>query len=269
MSTVANKRISLTLITSLALLCASSLLSQSSSSPDTPDVSPDASYENTRNPRPAPVAYEALYEARAMGMRSTAYRRLELLADGEYSLRHGLSASVLGANLITVEESSRFRWDDAGAVPLVYQYQQSGVRRRNEQVSFDYEQGSAQMSRENREQSLPLNGRILDDLSFSAQMSADLLADSSLHTPETILSYQIIDARRLQTHQYRVLGAEIISTGAGELDTLKLERIRDADSDRTTTLWLAPANQFTLAKLSQVENGSNMELTLQQISWTD
>jgi hypothetical protein len=34
-------------------------------------------------------------------------------------------------------------------------------------------------------------------------------------------------------------------------------------------LWLAPANQFTLARLQQVENGSNMELTLKEITWRD
>ncbi len=254
MSRVANKRISLTLMAALTLFGAGSLNAQN-------DTEADGSA------RPAPAAYEALYEARAMGMRSTAYRRLEHLPDGEYSLRHGLSASVLGANLITVEESSRFRWDDGGAVPLSYHYQQTGVRRRDERVNFDYEQNIALMTREDREQSLPLAGRILDDLSFSAQMSADLLADPALRTPDTVLSYQIVDARRLETHQYRVLGEERISTGAGELNTLKLERIREADSDRSTTLWLAPDNQFTLARLAQVENGSNMELTLQQISW--
>lgn len=257
MSLHANKRISLTL-TSAVLITLTALGTQQL------NAQPDQAIA-----RPAPSAYEALYEARAMGMRSTAYRRLEQLGDGEYSLRHGLSASVLGANLITVEESSRFRWDEAGALPIEYHYQQSGVRRRDERVSFDYTQGNARMIREQREQTLALDGRILDDLSFSAQISADLLADPTLRAPDSVLSYQILDARRLETHQYRVLGEERINTGAGELDTLKLERIREADSDRSTTLWLAAANQFTLARLVQVENGSNMELTLQQISWPD
>lgn len=232
-------------------------------------AAPSLAQNQTPVPRPAPVAYEALYEARAMGMRSTAYRRLEQAANGEFTLQHGLSASVLGATLISVEESSRFRWDENGAVPLEYHYKQGGVRRRDERVQFDQEQRSAQMSRENREQTLTLEGLVLDDLSFSAQLSADLLADPALHAADTLLSYQILDARRLDTHEYRVLGSETISTGAGELDTLKLERVRDAGSDRSTILWLAPANRFTLAKLVQVENGSNMELTLKEITWHD
>lgn len=257
MSRAAHKRFSLSLmaavVASVCWLALQPALAQNASS----------------IPRPAPVAYEALYEARAMGMRSTAYRRLEQSENGEYILEHGLSASVLGATLISVEESSRFRWDDNGAVPLEYHYQQGGVRHRDERVQFDQEQRSAQLSRENREQTLTLEGQVLDDLSFSAQLSADLLADPALHAVDTVLRYQIVDARRLDTHEYRVLGLEKITTGAGELEALKLERVRDANSDRSTILWLAPANQFTLARLQQVENGSNMELTLKEITWRD
>ncbi|HLT64386.1 MAG TPA: DUF3108 domain-containing protein [Pseudohongiella sp.] len=257
MSHTANRRIPLTLVSHLfaAALLASGL--------------PVFAQNGADIPRPAPSSYEALYEARAVGMRSTAWRRLTRSDDGSYQLEHGLSASVLGANLITVEESSRFRWDEGGAVPLEYHYKQSGVRRRSEQVVFDYEQGLALMKREDRENSVALEQRILDDLSFSAQLSADLLADPSLQATDTVLSYPIVDARRLETHEYRVMGQETISTGAGELEAIKLERIRDAGSDRSTVLWLAPANQFTLARLMQIENGSTMELTLTEISWQD
>jgi hypothetical protein len=223
---------------------------------------------------PAPSTYEAEYEARAMGMRSDAYRRLERTADNEFSLSHGLSVSVLGANMITVEEKSRFSWDEEGVVPLIYQYRQTGVRRRDENVSFDWtpadsDQARATMIRDGREQTQDINKATLDDLSFSAQISADLMHKPELRTAGTMLSYEILDARRLDTHEYRVLGEERISTPAGELDTIKLERVRDSDSGRTTIIWLGVEQQFTLAKLSQTEGGgSAMELSLKRINWT-
>lgn len=226
-----------------------------------------------QNTLPAPIPYEALYEARAMGMRSTAYRRLES-SDNQFSLSHGLSVSVLGANLITVEEKSVFTWGERGARPLQYQYKQTGVRRRDERVVFNADAADpslsiATMTREDREQTLSVDAATLDDLSFSAQLSADLMHKPQLRAADSVLSYQIVDARRLDTHDYRVLGEELISTPAGDLKTLKLERIRDADSERNTTIWLSESHQYILAKLSQTEGGgSAMELTLLEIEWT-
>lgn len=217
----------------------------------------------------APLPYAASYEARAMGMRTSAYRTLELADNNRFRLNHGLSVTALGANLITVNESTEFVWQAQGAVPLQYHYQQSGVRRRDEQVAFDWQQLSAAMNRDGREQTQTLEYGMQDNLSFSAQMSADLLNQPDLRTTDTLLTYQILDARRLEHHEYRVAGEERISTAAGELDTIKLERVRDSDSGRSTVVWLSTQHQFILAKLLQVEsNGSEMELTLESIEWT-
>jgi len=217
----------------------------------------------------APLPYAASYEARAMGMRTSAYRTLELADNNRFRLNHGLSVTALGANLITVNESTEFVWQAQGAVPMQYHYQQSGVRRRDEQVAFDWQQLSAAMNRDGREQTQTLESGMQDNLSFSAQMSADLLNQPDLRTTDTLLTYEILDARRLEHHEYRVVGDERISTAAGELDTIKLERVRDSDSGRSTVIWLSTQHQFILAKLVQVEsNGSEMELTLESIEWT-
>jgi len=218
--------------------------------------------------QPPPNPYTASYEARAMGMRTSAFRTLEAVDNNRFRLNHGLSVSVLGANLITANESTEFLWQSQTAVPQQYHYQQSGVRRRDEQVDFDWQQSVAVMKRDGREQTQVLSAGMQDNLSFSAQMSADLLNQPDLRVTDTVLSYEILDARRLEFHEYRVTGEELINTAAGELHTLKLERVRDTDSGRSTVLWLSTQNQFILAKLLQVEsNGSEMELTLKSIEW--
>jgi len=217
----------------------------------------------------APLPYTASYEARAMGMRTSAYRTLELADNNHFRLNHGLSVKALGANLITVNESTEFLWQAQSAVPLQYLYQQSGVRRRDEQVAFDWQQLTAAMNRDGSEQTLTLESGMQDNLSFSAQMSADLLNQPDLRATDTLLTYQILDARRLEHHEYRVVGEERISTPAGELDTIKLERVRDSDSSRSTVIWLSTQHQFILAKFLQKESGgSDMELTLESIEWT-
>lgn len=219
--------------------------------------------------QPPPNPYTARYEARAMGMRTSAYRTLEAVDNNRFRLNHGLSVSVLGANLITVNESTEFLWQSQGAVPQQYHYQQSGVRRRDEQVDFDWAQSVAAIKRDDREQTQALNASMQDNLSFSAQMSADFLNQPDLRATDSLLTYQILDARRLEHHQYRVIGEERISTPMGELDTLKLERVRDSDSSRSTVIWLSTQHQFILAKFLQNESGgSDMELTLESIEWT-
>lgn len=215
----------------------------------------------------APTPYEARYEARAMGMRTSAWRTLALSND-VYQLDHGLAVSVLGANLITVNERTEFNWKEQQAVPLQYHYKQSGVRRRDERVTFNWPQQSATMNRDGNEQTQTLEAGFQDNLSFSAQMSADLLNKPEMRAPDTILSYQILDARRLEIQDYKVIGEERISTPAGELDTIKLERIRDSDSGRSTVIWLSVQHQYILAKLLQVESsGSEMALTLESVTW--
>lgn len=215
----------------------------------------------------APIPYEARYEARAMGMKTSAYRSLTLNND-VYQLNHGLAVSVLRANLITVNERTDFQWQDQRAVPLQYHYKQSGVRRRDERVVFDWEQNTATMNRDSREQTQTLENGIQDNLSFSAQMSADLLNHPELRSPGTILSYQILEARGLDIQDYKVIGEERINTPAGDLDTIKLERIRDSDSGRSTVIWLSAQHQYILAKLLQIESGgSEMALTLESVTW--
>ncbi|MDP2283325.1 MAG: DUF3108 domain-containing protein [Pseudohongiella sp.] len=215
----------------------------------------------------APIPYEARYEARAMGMKTSAYRTLTLNND-VYQLNHGLAVSVLRANLITVNERTDFQWQDQRAVPLQYHYKQSGVRRRDERVVFDWAQNTATMNRDSREQTQTLENGIQDNLSFSAQMSADLFNHPELRAPDTILTYQILEARGLDIQDYKVIGEERISTPAGELDTVKLERIRDSDSGRSTVIWLSAQHQYILAKLLQIESGgSEMALTLEAVTW--
>lgn len=221
---------------------------------------------------PAPSPYSATYQARAMGFRTEAYRQLDLQPDGSYHVRHGLELSVLGATLISVEESSLFRWSAQGAVPLDYHYQQGGVRKRDERISFDWDAATAMLSRDEREKQAQLQGGLLDNLSFTAQMSADLqrLAQTTdLTAGGQTLQYELMDWNEVDIQTYTVVGAERIETLIGEVDTLRIERVRAPERDRSTTIWLAVDHEYTLARLEQVEGGTRTELLLKSIEISD
>lgn len=221
---------------------------------------------------PAPRSYDAQYQARASGMRTGAFRRLIKTADNRYEISHGLSLRVLRANVVTVTETSEFLWHDTGAIAQRYQFDQSGVRRRHEQVEFDWQNQQAVMTRDGEQTRATVEPGALDNLSFSVHMSALLMAaeqrgDSAAFAEGAHYSFTVVDGREIDEHTYRVVGGEIVSTPMGDLHTLKAERVRDTDSRRSTVLWLAKDYDYVLARLEQSEsNGTRTELLLQSIS---
>ena len=221
----------------------------------------------------APTPYEATYQARSHGMRTDAYRYLRTEDHEVFEVSHGLSVSMLGANLISVEETSQFRWQDRGAIPLWYTYDQGGVRRRHEHITFDWSTDTAHVETGRGEYQTAIFPGALDNLSFSAQMSAELHSRRSRGEEpmavDQVLTFQIVDGDEIDEHIYRIASYETIDTLMGELNTVKLERVRDPESRRSTEIWLAPAYEFVLARLVQTESGgSRTELVLKSFAQT-
>jgi len=218
----------------------------------------------------APRPYDAEYHARSHGMTSTATRSLSLNGDTLYQLEQGLSVSVLGATLISIRETSQFHWQDNHAIPAEYRYRQRGFGGRREHLGFDWDQNTVVYTRDGREQTVDLNGNVLDPLGFSVQMSLDVKLAMQEDNGRTEFEYDIADGNRIVSHLYRITGKDTFSTDAGELDTIRLERVRDPDSPRTTVIWLARDFDYVLARLEQVSSsGARTELQLINISWQD
>jgi hypothetical protein len=229
----------------------------------------DGQMAENQAPLVAPTPYEAEYEARARGLSTDAYRNLVQTSDNVYQLRHGLSLRVLGANLITVAETSHFYWQDSGAVPVSYAFEQSGLRKRQENISFDWENLRATVVRNDRDTVTDISAGLLDNLSFTAQMSSQLHARPDLLAAGTVLEYPLLDGTEPEIQQYRVAARETVETLTGPLDTVLIERIREPDSDRSTRIWLAVDHEFVLAKLEQIEDGDTTELLLSSLLMGD
>lgn len=86
---------------------------------------------------------------------------------------------------------------------------------------------------------------------------------------DQVLTFQIVDGAEIDEHDYRIASYETIDTLMGELNTVKLERVRDPESSRSTEIWLASAYEFVLARLVQTESsGSRTELLLKSFEQT-
>lgn len=209
-------------------------------------------------PSPALKTYEARYQASAMGLSATAYRSLTLEGE-QYRLQNSISLTLLGATVGSVTETSIFSLKEGDVTPLQYHYEQTGVGARSEQVDFDWQRNTAHSVAGDRNWMLPLTPGVMDRLSFSLQLGRDI--DGSAHQE---FSYQLVDRDDIDIHQYRITAEEVISTPAGDIDTLRIERVRESDSNRHTVVWLARDWGNMLVKLEQVNSsGMRTELTLE------
>jgi hypothetical protein len=207
-----------------------------------------------------PAIYEAEYRAKAAGLSSTAVRKLEFLGEDRYLLSQSMTVRVLGAKLGEIRETSQFSYQDNILAPEIYRYAQSGISKRNEQVSFDWDRGIALSSEQDEQWQLAIARGIVDKLSFQLRLRQALAQGET-----TEVEIRMVDTDEVETHLYRVTGTEAVETELGLFDCLRVERIREPDSERRTTFWLARDWDLLLVKFEQSSgSGSETELLLEQ-----
>ena len=77
-----------------------------------------------------------------------------------------------------------------------------------------------------------------------------------------MFEYEIADMEKRKVYRFAIAGMETMSTPLGELNTVRLDRIREADKKRETSLWLAVDHALLLVRLKQTEADKGFELNL-------
>lgn len=204
-------------------------------------------------------SYTANYQAHANGLAATATRSLERGADGSFRLSNFLEATLAGQSLASLQQSSEFTLQADRLVPRSYSYQLSGVSRASHAIAYNWDAAVAISSEDGESWRLPLHEGVMDQLSLQAALSLALMLDGETRDS---LSYDIVDGDEIDRHEYRLVGEERLTTPLGELNTLKLERVRAASDERVTEIWLAVDWEFLLARLEQVD-GSGLQIVLE------
>jgi len=213
----------------------------------------------------APLPFEASYDASYDSFSASATRSLRLDAGtGLYQLQQNIRLTLFGATVSAISETSNFRWQDEQPLPQHYEFLQDGVGERQRSASFDHAAARVDFTVDERSGSLPLTGVVFDELSGYLALREPLAAG------ESELSLGVFDRDQLETQRYRVLGEELLATPAGEFTAIRLERLREGNSERKTELWLAPALDYLLVKLVQTEpNGRVIRLDLEGLNRED
>ncbi|HEX5844234.1 MAG TPA: DUF3108 domain-containing protein [Pseudomonas sp.] len=186
----------------------------------------------------------------------TAARSLEPLDNGLWKL--SFEASMLVASL---SEQSNLRLEKSTFLPQSYLYERSGLGK-SKKIEHDFDWNAKQVIGSDRGTPvrLPLNRGLLDKSTYQLALQYDVALNKKS------MSYQVVDGDEIETYDFRVLSEEVVSTEAGSVDAIKVERVRDpTQSSRKTVLWFAKDWNYLLVRLHQVEkDGKEYQIMLKE-----
>ena len=211
----------------------------------------------------APVPYTAEYEvfrnAKPLGRGTVTFKPD---GRGHWELTSVTAGTKGLASLAGVEIRERSVVDvrDDGMATLDYSYSQSaGWKTRERSVQFDRPRGRIVSRDKDREFGFDLQPDVLDRQAVSLALTRDVAAGK-----RDVLTYTVVDRDELGPQRYRVAGEERVTTPAGNLAAIRVERERENDTrGRKTTSWLGVEQGFVPVRILQTEaDGDSFEMRL-------
>lgn len=198
--------------------------------------------------------FKATYSAKYSGLGVTAVRELTGKGD-QWRLRFDVESMFAD-----IREFSRFNIDGRQVTPLHYEYHKTGLGRDKHTVlRFEPEQHRVINVRNSRRSLENAPRDIQDKITYQLQLALDVAAGKKE------LKYVVTDGKKLREYEFAVAGTETLQTPLGEIETVKVQRVRDSGSDRETNIWFAPAWNYALVKLMQDEDGKTYQIALTEL----
>jgi hypothetical protein len=205
---------------------------------------------------PTRLEYEVLRNGDAIGTSTLVLAQAD---DGGWSLEtrtEGTSglAAIAGA---TVDERSAFAWRDGRPELRSYRYAQAlAWKDKRRELDLLPADGGIAYDDGKRVGRLPFEPGVMDRHVVVLALARDVAAHAAT------LEYRVADKDRLETHRYRIAGAERVRCRAGSFATTRVERVREKPG-RTTTSWLAAETQWLPVRIVQREaDGETIEMRL-------
>ena len=203
----------------------------------------------------APFTASYAADMKSIPVNGEAIHSLTQNEDGSWSL--SFNASMFVARL---SEQSTLTLDNEQVVPLNYHYQRKGLGRSRETTqTFDWASGEVRGVHKKEAFTLPTQPGLLDKTTYQLALQRDLMAG------KREMSYLVVDGDDIDQYQFRVTGEQRVTTRNGQFDAVEVERVREPDAKRETTLWFAKDWNYLLVRLSQVEtDGQHYQIVLKE-----
>ena len=190
--------------------------------------------------------FNASYTAdwKQLPMSGSAERSLTKNSDGNWTLN--FKASMLVASL---NEESTLKLEKDQPVPLSYHFERGGLGKAKKiDLNFNWKDMTVTGTDNKTPVTVKLLTGMLDKSTYQLALQRDVLAGKKS------MSYQVVDGDEVDTYDFRVIGPEVVSTKAGKINAIKVERVRDpAQNKRITEMWFAKQWDGLLVALRQVE----------------
>ncbi|EKF74975.1 hypothetical protein A11A3_05961 [Alcanivorax hongdengensis A-11-3] len=201
------------------------------------------------------AAFTEHYRLKSQGIPFTidATRTLSPVRDGLWEMQ------VHARNWLgEIRETALFSWDGCTPQTSYYGYMRKGLGRvKKAEVHINQETGVAVSERSGKaDRSYPVRETATDQLSLTLALQCEL------QQGKTDITLPVADERKLQTERFQVVGHETLELGDTRIKTVKVQRQREADSDRQTYMWFAPQRGFALVQLVQQNADGTHTMTL-------
>jgi|GEM_PF-31585 len=203
---------------------------------------------------------EATYRARlrrGVSVRGEAVRSLKQRDDGRWDYRFDVDSFIAD-----IRESTILSYEDNRVKPHRYRYSLSGmmIRNRADRLDFEWDKNRIRDREEGEYYDITDYPEIQDQLGAQLQLWVDLKSGKQE------MKYIIPDNSGVRDYEFRVIAEEELDTeNFGKVKTIKVERVRDADSPRTTHMWFAPDWDYLLVRLEQIhDGGEDFEIYLEK-----
>jgi hypothetical protein len=209
---------------------------------------------------PFSAEYEVLRNGKAVGSSRMSLTRqgdawtYDATTTGERGM-----ASLLG---LRIEQSMEFAWQDGLPRPTRSRYQQEAtLGNRSVAVDYDWQAGRYRLVDRKGEHDHALVPGTVDRYGSGVAVAARLAAGEREFTLKVAYPDGVRDWR------FQATGTESVTTPAGTVDALRVERVRDpGDDDRSTTSWHDPQRGFIAVQMLQVEDGDSTQTALRSFT---
>lgn len=187
------------------------------------------------------------------------YRQGDKLGSGKRSLK------ALGGNKFSLSLESKLEWlifsdkrkehsnfshQNGQLTPSSYIYERSGTGKDKElDIKFNPDH-SLMIKPKSKKSPEAWEDGWLDEMSLHMQIQADLIAGK-----KTFEYTVVTNSGGLKVYQFEVIGHELISTGFGRFDTIKVARVYEEGKFYAQHAWFIPEINYTLARLWRMKKG--------------
>lgn len=192
--------------------------------------------------------YDIEYQTKARGFTIKTLRKLD--NKGAYFELSQITSTLM----MQTSEKSTFSVNEKGEFSqrsFTYERKIMGNNKSHKTDYFPAKKTATFQIKGEKAKQVTVPAEIYDIFSYQEKLRQALVASQGKTTNFT---FNVLERNRVRQYQFKQTGTERIATKLGEIDTVRIERVRDNSTKKTTT-WLAKNFGYIVVKVQHKQEG--------------